>query len=90
MREIRYDLSWLENPEIVAVGRMKAVSDHDIYLNAEELSTGKSSLHACLSGRWRFQYAPDLTTLPEGFWKADFDASGWDEIAVPGHMQLQG
>lgn len=90
MREIRYDLSWLENPEIVAVGRMKAVSDHDIYLNAEELSTGKSSLHACLSGRWRFHYAPDLTTLPEGFWKADFDASGWDEIAVPGHMQLQG
>ena len=90
MQNTRYDLSWLENPEIVAVGRMNAVSDHDVYLNSQEMSIGKSSLRTCLNGKWKFHYAPDLSALPPEFWAEEFDVSSWDEINVPGHIQLQG
>lgn len=90
MAELRYDLSYLDDPRIFALGRMDAFSDHDIYLNSREADARCSSLVASLDGRWRFHYAPDINSLPAGFEAADFDASGWDEIDVPGHIQLQG
>ncbi len=43
-----------------------------------------------LNGAWKFHYAPNPDTLPAGFQADDFDASGWDEIAVPGNWMLQG
>ena len=43
-----------------------------------------------LNGAWKFYYAPNPDTLPEGFSAAGFDASGWDEIEVPGNWMLQG
>jgi hypothetical protein len=38
-----------------------------------------------LNGIWRF--IPDP---PEGFWKSDFDDSGWADISVPSHWEMQG
>jgi hypothetical protein len=50
----------------------------------------KSPLHFSLNGKWKFilMDSPDLT--PEGFEKVNYDDSGWSEITVPGHWELQG
>lgn len=43
-----------------------------------------------LDGKWRFKWSPDPEHRPADFWRVGFDLSGWDEIEVPGHWQLQG
>ena len=43
-----------------------------------------------LNGDWRFYLAPRPEEVPEGFFRAGFDASDWVEITVPGNWQLQG
>lgn len=42
-----------------------------------------------LNGRWRFRLSPTAAGSGEGFLRDDFDASGWDEIAVPSHWVLE-
>jgi beta-galactosidase/beta-glucuronidase len=41
---------------------------------------------------WRFKWAPNPASAPQGFYRTRFDDSGWgyDAIAVPGNWQLQG
>lgn len=43
-----------------------------------------------LSGTWKFHVSSTPLQGPVEFYKNDFDASGWDDIAVPGIWQLQG
>ena len=71
-------------------GRLPAHSDHRWFRNATEQSAGVSGYEQSLNGRWRFHYAPNLdATVPE-FWADGFDASAWNEIPVPAHIQLHG
>lgn len=41
-----------------------------------------------LDGTWRFRLSP-TADAPDDFAAADFDDTGWDEIAVPSHWPLQ-
>ncbi|MEE8392199.1 MAG: sugar-binding domain-containing protein [Anaerolineae bacterium] len=43
-----------------------------------------------LNGDWEFHWSQTPASAPEGFYREDFDASGWAKIAVPGNWQLQG
>ena len=43
-----------------------------------------------LNGLWKFHYCEDPNSAPDGFTAPDFDASGWDDIEVPGCWQMQG
>ncbi len=86
----QYDPSYLSDPGVVAVNRLPAVSDHDCYRTLAEADADASSLVRPLNGTWRFWYTEDLAQVPQGFWHADFDRSGWSDIRVPGHIQLQG
>lgn len=43
-----------------------------------------------LDGKWRFFWVPKPADRPRDFFKADFDATGWQEISVPGNWQFQG
>ncbi|HET6209815.1 MAG TPA: glycoside hydrolase family 2 TIM barrel-domain containing protein [Jatrophihabitans sp.] len=43
-----------------------------------------------LAGRWRFRLLPTASATVPGFQLPDYDDSGWDELEVPGHWQLQG
>ncbi len=43
-----------------------------------------------LGGQWRFYWSPDPASRPAEFYRDGFDASGWDEIKVPGNWQTQG
>ena len=42
-----------------------------------------------LSGEWRFLFSARPDQAPEGAEAVDFDDSGWDTIALPGHWVLQ-
>ena len=43
-----------------------------------------------LSGTWRFTWSPSAEAAPTLAHTVDFDDSGWDDIAIPGHWVLQG
>ena len=90
MSELRYDLAALYDPEIFAIGRLPAHSDHDIYRTAEEARVHASSLHRSLSGQWKFRYSENPANRPLNFFEEGYDVSAWDEIPVPGHIQMNG
>ncbi|PHV71835.1 beta-galactosidase [Sporanaerobium hydrogeniformans] len=87
---MKFDKNWLKDPTVFQVNTLKPHSDHHYYKDYEELEKGKSSFRFSLNGKWKFAYAPHLEKAIEGFEKAGFNLEGWDEIEVPGHMQLQG
>lgn len=88
---MKYDLSYLTNPEIFQINRLEAHSDHKYYSNLEEASLKKEmSMRHSLNGLWSFSYSKNPSLRNTEFYKKDFDLSGWNTIKVPGHIQLQG
>jgi beta-galactosidase len=44
-----------------------------------------------LNGTWKFRYIPALSVSKDSlFYSKEYDISGWDDIQVPGHWELQG
>ncbi len=84
------DLSRVADPRFVSENRMAAHSDHRWFRDHAEAAAGSSRYEQLLSGVWKFHYAPSPADAIAGFEAADFDASGWDDIPVPAHIQLQG
>lgn len=81
---------WLANPKIFAVNRVEAHSSHSFYRSREEEALKKSSLVKSLNGIWKFHYAKNTFLVVPGFEKVETDCSHWEEISVPGSIQLQG
>ena len=90
MQAENFSLSWLDDPRVFAVNRLRPYSDHAVYANAKEAQSGASSLKRSLSGEWRMQYAPCPAQAPADYWRDDFDEGGFDWVRVPGHLELQG
>ncbi|MCL2783013.1 MAG: DUF4981 domain-containing protein [Propionibacteriaceae bacterium] len=80
----------LSDPTYFAENRLPAHSDHQWFADAGEAATGNSSFERSLNGLWKFHYAKNLDSTISGFEAPDFDCSGWDDIPVPAHIQLQG
>jgi beta-galactosidase len=81
----------LGNPEIFQENRMSSCSDHKWYESAEEAVLGNEMpLKASLNGVWKFMWCPNPMGVPEGVEQKDFSTGGWQDIQVPGHMELQG
>lgn len=76
-------LEWLANPEIYEVNREKAHSDHTY-------TTKDENLRQSLNGTWKFNYTEHPDSRPADFYKTEFDVTSFDDIIVPGHIQLQG
>ncbi len=83
-------LAWLENPEIFEVNRLKAHSDHIYYQNEEDKRSGENRLRQSLNGQWKFFWSRRPADRPEHFYEEGYDDSGFGEITVPGHIELQG
>ena len=79
-------LSWLEDPEVFAVNRIPAHSDHTYF----EKGTEERPLRQCLNGSWLFSYAKNPSMRVERFYEDSYDCSGFDTIQVPGHLETQG
>ncbi|MBT9774924.1 DUF4981 domain-containing protein [Clostridium sp. MCC353] len=84
------ETAWLENPEVFEVNRLPAHSDHRYYESMKEMEQGEMNLRQSLNGLWKFSYAENPSLRKVDFYREDYDLSGFDEIQVPGHIQLQG
>ncbi len=84
------DIRWLDDPEIFQVNRLPAHSDHEYYGNMEELQSKKNSLAQPLNGTWQFRYSENAMSRPADFFRTDYDASDFDTIQVPGHIEMAG
>ncbi len=87
---MKFELSFLEDPEVVAVGTLPPTSDHKWYASLEELQARDSSYEQSLDGAWKLFYAANPAQSPKDFMEPNYDATTWDEIDVPSHIQLRG
>ena len=85
-----FDINIISNPMIFEQNRLSAHSDHIIYANEQERDSRKTSLRKCLNGTWKFAYAENNDGIIDGFEAMDFDSSGWADIKVPAHIQMEG
>lgn len=83
-------LDWLTDPTVFRVNQLPTHSDHVCYRTLKEVDSGETSLRLSLNGSWKFAYSQKPADRPAGFWQEDYDVSQWNEICVPGHMELQG
>lgn len=83
------ELNWLDDPEVFRVNQLAAHSDHHYYHDMTEIKTGSRFLYS-LNGPWRFHFAATPSQRPTDFFRPDFDASAFDTITVPGHIELAG
>jgi len=91
VRENKPKLEWLSDVGVFRVNRLDAHSDHRYYATMEEAEAGDAMpMRHSLNGLWKFSYAANPESRAERFYRSDFDCSGWDDIEVPGHIQLQG
>lgn len=81
---MEFDRKWLEDPTVYAVNRLPARA-------ALEVRDGAGRpLEVRLDGRWKFAWSPTVESAPTGFTSRHADVSAWEEISVPGAIQLQG
>lgn len=84
------DIRWLDDPEIFRVAQLPAHSDHVFYSSLEDMQTGKNTLCQSLNGTWQFRYSPNAKSRPVDFYKPAYDASDFDSILVPCHIEMAG
>ena len=84
------DMKWLDNPEVFKVNQLEPHSDHCYYLDYSDMKKEKNPLLQSLNGQWEFAYSKNVMERPVEFYKETFDASGFDKIMVPGHIELAG
>ncbi|MBD5472404.1 MAG: beta-galactosidase [Lachnospiraceae bacterium] len=83
-------LIWLDDPETFQVNRLPAHSDHGHFCNEQEMEDEKNSLIQSLNGTWKFCYSECAGKRPAEFYREDFSVTDFDEIKVPGHIELAG
>ena len=84
------DMKWLDNPEVFRVNRLDAHSDHCYYKDYADIERNENSLLQSLNGQWEFAFSKNVMSRPEKFYEESFDASGFNKIMVPGHIELAG
>ena len=84
------DMKWLDNPEIFRVNQLDAHSDHNYYMSYEDIKKKENHLQQSLNGQWEFNFSKNVMSRPEKFYEDNFDASDFDKIMVPGHIELAG
>lgn len=81
----------VKNPNVFADGRLSAHSDFTAYRNEADMLLEQTTLRKDLDGIWRFRYSKNPAAAPDdGFQLPEKDLSGWDEIRVPAHIQMEG
>ncbi|MDC3416771.1 glycoside hydrolase family 2 TIM barrel-domain containing protein [Aquibacillus salsiterrae] len=84
---------WNNNPEIFQLNRRVAHATLMPYQSVEEALEGNrtaSPYYKSLNGQWKFAFAENPDKRISNFYQQAFDTSGWEEIKVPAHWQLQG
>ena len=87
---MNFEYNKIKDPGFFRENRLNALSDHKYFRNEIEAKNKESSFQTSLNGLWKFNYAKNYELAPKGFEKLDYDCKNWDEITVPGHIQMQG
>ena len=87
---MKADIKWLDNPEVFRVNQLAAHSDHNYYVGYEDLKEKENHLTQSLNGMWKFCFSQNAKVRPADFYKPDCKVDTWDEIMVPGHIELAG
>lgn len=91
MKATKADINWLGDVSVFEVNRLHAYSDHRYYHTMEEaVANASMSMRYDLNGTWKFNYSIRPDCRPELFYTSEYSSEGWDDIEVPGHIQLQG
>lgn len=82
-----------ENPAVFQINRESARASFLPYADepsaiADEYS--RSLWYLSIDGNWKFQWSPTPDQRPKDFYKTDFNAMNWKEIAVPSNWELKG
>ena len=83
-------IKWLDNPEIFRVNQLDAHSDHSYYMDYADMGKTDNPLSQSLNGQWEFAFSKNAASRPGNFYEEGFDASDFDKIMVPGHIELAG
>ncbi|WP_145333382.1 glycoside hydrolase family 2 TIM barrel-domain containing protein [Paenibacillus xylanexedens] len=84
---------WNNNPETFQVNRLPAHANMVAFPTIEEALSNEftsSPWYQTLNGSWKFSFAETPEQRITSFYEASYDASNWDDIAVPSNWQLQG
>ena len=76
-----------------AVNRAPMHTDYFAYETPELAERGEresSAYYMSLNGLWKFHWVRHADARPTGFWRADYNDKGWDEMPVPGVWELNG
>ena len=84
------DIRWLDDPRVYRVNRLDAHSDHVFYAGEKAYAARDNTLCQCLDGVWKFAFSRNAAERPADFYREDTDVSGYDDIRVPGHIELAG
>lgn len=81
-----------ENEGVIAKGKLPARATSYSYADAADALAGDRSRSrmVSLNGEWRFHFEADSVNRPLDFYRAKFDARGWDRIAVPSSWEVKG
>ncbi|MCL2843649.1 MAG: DUF4981 domain-containing protein [Oscillospiraceae bacterium] len=87
---MKFNYANITDPRFFRENRLAARSDHKYYRTEAEAQAQESSFLHSLNDLWKFSYAKNYALAPKGFEQLDYDCKCWDDIVVPGHIQLQG
>lgn len=87
---MEFTTKWLADPKVFAVNRLAAHSNHYYYRTKAEAESRKSSFVQSLNGIWKFHYAKNPEETIPGFEHPEVNCDHWDDIRVPGSIQMQG
>lgn len=80
----------IKDPTFYKENCLPAHADFIAYENPQDMREDKRTLYASLNGMWKIAYAENYAGIPTGYEAEETDCSAWEEIRVPGHIQLQG
>ena len=87
-------LSLLEDPTMVGMyklpPRSTAWPTRQLEVAPGQLLFDLDDCRLNLNGFWKFRWTPTLPEDGDGFAAAEFDDSGWDEIALPANFECAG
>lgn len=86
----QFDYRKVKDPLVFQENRMDPHSDHVWYASMEELERGETSFRHSLDGLWKFSYARNAQSAPQGFEAPGYDCNAWEDIRVPAHIQMEG
>lgn len=83
----------IEDPNCLGINKLPAHATLMPYPTVREALAANrrtSSFARDLNGLWKFHWVPKPEQRPADFWKAEFDASKWSDLAVPACWQVHG